>query len=181
MLAARKLDSALDAPMTEILVQPSVDTKNKPKVKAKIKPRVLKLTMVAVVGVSFCCSLYFSSLAAGVMTKGYAINNLKSEIEALETANERLRLEIARMDSLERVEALALAELGMKKPGVADYLLLPMNESWSIEGDVDLAIGLAVKEQEVSPLPEDERPIFQKKANVLLSAALDRKNANWQD
>lgn len=167
MLAAKRLDEALYTSAPELPDEPV----RCPEPKPKLRPRFYKFVTVGIVGCLFCSGLFLSSLAAGVTTRGYEINSLKNEINNLETANERLRLEIAQMDSLERVEAFALAELGMKKPGAADYFLLPVDEQWAVEGAAGPVLGVAVLEQEEA-LIEDEIPLFQKKAAAFFSVAL---------
>jgi len=49
-------------------------------------------------------------------TLGYQIEKLDVDIQNLETANHRLEFQIAEKSSLERVERVAVANLGMYKP-----------------------------------------------------------------
>jgi len=97
----------------------------------------------------FVLGLLLTSQAAIITNKGYEVVRLKQEISSLQTANERLKLEIAQMDSLERIETIALADLGMEKPSADDYLLLPLEEQEEIllaqgrwEKDITPAEGL---------------------------------------
>ncbi|MGI6553212.1 MAG: hypothetical protein ACOX37_09455 [Bacillota bacterium] len=53
----------------------------------------------------FVLGLLLTSQAAIITNKGYEVVRLKQEISSLQTANERLKLEIAQMDSLERIES----------------------------------------------------------------------------
>lgn len=170
MLAAKKLDEATYTPSTPSPKQPS------PRTKPKLKPRFFKLLYVVTVVSLFCGGLYFCSLVMGVATKGYEITKLKEEISALETANERLRLEIAELDSLERIEMLALNELGMVQPGVDDFVLLPgMDNLEEPEYERELEVALSEEGEPLSTASEDDIPLFRQKATALLSVALQKE------
>ncbi|NLL19046.1 MAG: hypothetical protein GX262_08465 [Clostridia bacterium] len=174
MLAAKKLDDPIYEPIPE---QPQEEVLHH-RPKSRVTPRFYKFLYVSAVICLFCSGLYFCSLALGIATKGYEINQLKKEISDLETANERLRLEIVRLDSLERVEMLACNELGMKKPEAEDYLLLPGVESstWSMIQGNNMEVASA---KEAEPTPEtpdnDKMPLFRQKAAGFLAMALDRE------
>ena len=47
---------------------------------------------------------------------GYQIVSLEKEIGAMETANKRMEYRIAQVNSLDRIESLAVTQLGMIKP-----------------------------------------------------------------
>ena len=47
----------------------------------------------------------------------YRLNNLQSEIQNIEFQNERLRVEIAKLKSVARIEDIAKNKLNMKEPG----------------------------------------------------------------
>lgn len=51
-------------------------------------------------------------------TLGYEIVQLEKEIHTLETENQRLVYDIAEKSSLERIELIAIEELGMHKPSL---------------------------------------------------------------
>lgn len=174
MLAAKKLDEATYTPSTPSPEQPS------PRTKPRFKPRFFKFLYVAIVFSLFCGGLYFCSLAMGVATKGYEITKLKSEINALEAANERLRLEIAELNSLERIEMLALNELGMVQPDVDDYVLLPgayypEQPEEQPEDEQELAIAVSEEGEHFSTASEDDRPLFRQKAAALWSVAFEKE------
>jgi cell division protein FtsL len=174
LLAAKKLDDAIYEPIPELPQEEVMH--HRPK--SRVTPRFFKFLYVSAVVCLFCSGLYFCSLALGIATKGYEINQLKKEISDLETTNERLRLEIVRLDSLERVEMVAYNELGMKKPETEDYLLLPGVESpaWSVIQGNDMEIASV---EEAEPTPEnpnnDNTPLFRQKAAGFLAMALDRE------
>jgi len=169
LLPARKLEEATYLPKT-----PSQEThraeKLRPQAKPKVKPRFYKLLYVVTVVSLFCCGLYICSLAMAVATKGYEINKLKEEIGGLETANARLRLEIAQLNSLERIEKIALEELGMVQPGKDDYVLLPGAMVLAREGEEqEVQVAVAAEEE-----ARDDLPLFRRKAAALLAVALGR-------
>lgn len=175
MLAAKKLDEATYTPSTPSPEQPWEEM-TRPRTKPKLKPRFFKFLYVATVFSLFCGGLYFCSLAMGVATKGYEITKLKNEINALETANERLRLEIAELDSLERIEMLALNELGMIPPGADDYVLLPgADDPEQPEDELELQVAGTEEGEHLSTASEDDIPLFRQKAAALWSVALQKE------
>lgn len=177
MLAAEKLETILEMPEIERQVENNVKTAVKPKSvpKAKFRPRFYKLIIVGMIGVIFGSGVYFCSVAAGIATKGYELNKLKTEVKELAVANERIRLDIAKMDSLERVEAIALAELGMRKPLVSDYLLLADSVNWGIkEGELALSSIAAAEIEIKKQVGAEVRPLFQQKAATLLATVVER-------
>lgn len=164
MLAARKLENdsyLLPAPLSEEPKEQVI----LPSAKPRIKPRFFKLMLVTIIGCIFAGGLYLSSLAAGITTKGYEINSLKREINALETTNERLRLEIAQMASLERVEELAITELGMETPNVDDYIFLPALAAKETTEEQENLVNVAAIEAN-----DKKEALFYEKAVALLSA-----------
>ena len=70
-----------------------------------------------VIGFAFVLGILLLAEHALVISKGYKIIAVKKEITALKTSNDRLQLKIAQLKDLKRVEYVALAKLGMVKPG----------------------------------------------------------------
>ena len=77
------------------------------------KPWVLFMVVVAA---DFTFGLYYTSLSAAIASKGYQLERIRSEVRHLETATERLEYTMAAMSSLEKVEKVAVEQLGMSKP-----------------------------------------------------------------
>lgn len=172
MLAAEKLEIILEMPEQEQIIEgnPRTALRSKPVPKTKVKPRFYKLAAIGMICAIFASGLYFCSLVVEITAKGYELNKIKTEVKELAVANERIRLEIAKLDSLDRVEAFAVAELGMRKPLVSDYLLLADKINWNID-DGKIALSGAM---ETEKLEADGRPLFQQKAAALLAVVLER-------
>jgi cell division protein FtsL len=60
-----------------------------------------------------------------VVNKNYQIRNLQSRIQEKEREMLKLRIEIANLESFDRVREIAQNELGMKAAGPEDYLIIP--------------------------------------------------------
>lgn len=75
-----------------------------------------KLCILGVIAVTFSFGVYYTSLSAIIASKGYELEQLKGEISRLQTSNERLELTLASMSSLDKVEEIAVSELGMHRP-----------------------------------------------------------------
>ncbi len=58
-----------------------------------------------------------TSRAASTVQSGYRVGQLKARLSALHSENESLEVEIARMQSLSRIEDVARNKLGMAPPG----------------------------------------------------------------
>lgn len=70
----------------------------------------------------FAYALVLVFLCIKSATLGYQIVGLQKQIENLETANKRMEYQIASQTSLQRVEEVAVKELGMSKPDDSSML-----------------------------------------------------------
>ncbi len=94
----------------------------------------LKVLTCVFVLVAFALGLAFTYFTAQIITKGHEINNIKKEIVSLQMSNERLQFEKQKLMSLDRVEALAMTELGMEKPKYENLLMVSVTEFESNTG-----------------------------------------------
>ncbi len=76
------------------------------------------LVVVALVAGTMCFALTVAARQAAVAKVGYEIVNLRKQLAEMEAQNQRLEGQIARLQSLERIE-LEAKKLGMKKPDSA--------------------------------------------------------------
>jgi cell division protein FtsL len=93
----------------------------RPRPKAKNKNKNMLLAKVVVVGsvlFAVLIGLLLTATHAQITSKTDNIIRIKNEISDLQNTNERLKLEIARLKSLDRVELIATTELGMIQPGI---------------------------------------------------------------
>lgn len=88
-----------------------------------------KCLIVAIIICAFLTGLALTSQVALFVDKGYQITKLKKDIQSLQTANERLKLEIDQASSLDRVEQVALNDLGMTKPSLEDMEFIPVEDN----------------------------------------------------
>ncbi|MEW6662263.1 MAG: hypothetical protein ACOY9Y_06535 [Bacillota bacterium] len=99
----------------------------------------------------FALGLSIVAQTARLNAKGYQLYQLQTEVQNLGRETEILKLEVAQMRSLARIENIAIGQLGMQKPGAADWGILP--EKQKIEFPVQTA-------EKVIPLPESQNPVF---------------------
>lgn len=92
-----------------------------------------KLLLVTIVLCTFGVGLLFTSLSVQLSAKGAKIYNLKREVASLQSSNERLKLEVVRLQSLERIEQIATNQLGMIKPSDQNVLVLKGEEARYLE------------------------------------------------
>ncbi|MCX8117183.1 MAG: cell division protein FtsL [Desulfobacterota bacterium] len=88
--------------------------------KGKPKGQGLPLRKFLLFGSLLCllvgASLFYVWTRIRVIQLGYDISNALQENRALLEANKRMRLEVATLKSLERIERIAVEELRMVKP-----------------------------------------------------------------
>lgn len=83
-----------------------------------------RLSLMAMVVVAFLLGAAFSYVNAQAMNVGYQTETLRKEIGRLEAENQSLKTAVYKLDSLSRVEALAVTQLGMVRPTPNDVLFV---------------------------------------------------------
>ncbi len=78
---------------------------------------VVALRMVALWSLAVCVAFAVVSRHTRAAALGYEIRELKRELKLLQSENQRLRCEVARLASPQRISAIAMGKLGMKPPG----------------------------------------------------------------
>jgi len=90
----------------------------KKKIKTSRRSWILKATPgLAVIVLIFILGMTFVAKHVWINFLGFQISELKNEIINIETNNEKIKLKIASIGSLEKVEEIAVQELGMVYPG----------------------------------------------------------------
>ena len=94
----------------------------------KIKLSKVRILMVTSVLLAFVTGLGLASLTAELNAKGYELYQMQQDVEKMESTNQRLRLEIARLNSPQRVQQLAQEKLGMILPTSKDIQIVRLDE-----------------------------------------------------
>jgi cell division protein FtsL len=127
-------------------VSPQIkDVEQKIKKRDHVRLRRGQVFVLGCVLVGFIVGLAIVSQTARLNAKGYYLYQLQNEVQNIKTEAAVLRLEIAEMGSLARIENIAIAQLGMKKPGAGDWGILPVKQG------VDLPVKMAI-----TPVPPSE-------------------------
>jgi cell division protein FtsB len=82
----------------------------------KVNKNNFKLKIISSILLFFVCAFLYTAGTAVEAIKINKINALKSEMEDLKLKNERLSLKVSKLRSLDRIEELAVNDLGMKEP-----------------------------------------------------------------
>ena len=98
------------------------------KAKVTINHRRLKLFLCSLTLIFFITGLALTALAAHVSAKGQELNNIRRELSSLQTTNERLQLERARLFAPVNIEAIAINELGMERPQFENLKMVTVEE-----------------------------------------------------
>ncbi len=101
--------------------------------------RTQTLRLIACVALICLLSLLLTSRYHAIDRMGYQKAALQQELRNLERQHQALSLEVARLSSLERVEALALTELGMVRATETLQLGRPPAALGQVEDDVSWA------------------------------------------
>lgn len=123
------------------------------------RARVLRHDRIWVSGLVMLCffmAICFTGLEAKIASCDYQIHNLKNQIAAQDTKNDRLSLEIEDLKSLSRVEQYAMTNLNMVYPENTDIdymdfsgIVVAGNNSLGITeeaGDSDSGASVTVRE-----------------------------------
>ncbi|ABZ84609.1 cell division protein ftsl [Heliomicrobium modesticaldum Ice1] len=98
-------------------VRPATPPPEAPKVvpKVKVSGRSKRQAVIAAILV-MACGLAVVSQYAAVAFEAKTVNQLRSELTKEKNALDHLRVDVNRLKSLERVEAVATSKLGMQRP-----------------------------------------------------------------
>lgn len=89
--------------------------------RVRVSTAGLQRGIVSLAGALVAMLCMFYVVNGFVAQQGYEMQVLRSEIIAMEKANEAARLEVARLESPARIQAIAESELGMHVPQYAIY------------------------------------------------------------
>lgn len=78
--------------------------------------RSLRTRCLLVVLFLIAFGVFATARSATIVSEGYALVDIKSQAIRLEKENEILRLEVARLKSPQRIQAIAVTQLGMVVP-----------------------------------------------------------------
>ncbi|MCX7780027.1 MAG: cell division protein FtsL [Negativicutes bacterium] len=81
--------------------------------RARPEPRLKCLITIAVIAVM---AMLVTLQSASIVKAGYELVQIKAQMAKMEKENEQLRLDIAKMKSPQRIQAIATQELGMIVP-----------------------------------------------------------------
>jgi len=86
-------------------------------------------------------ALVITSRHATVAHLGYSIVSAREELRVLQAESQRLELEVARLQSLERIESAAVTRLGMVKPAEIRLVVVTRTEAVRVEEPVQAGTG----------------------------------------
>jgi cell division protein FtsL len=108
MLAQR-----LEMPQLDIPVQ----AQPRKQMKTDARPsRALRFRCLAMVLFLIALGVFVTARSAMIISEGYSLVEMKSQAIKMEKENEVLRLEVARLKSPQRIQAIATSQLGMVVP-----------------------------------------------------------------
>lgn len=142
----------------------------------KKKSKTVKVNKVKVI--SFMLLLFFAAFCFTAGTaiqavKVHEINELKNEIAVLESSTERLELKKAQLLSLDRIENIAVNELGMVNPEKTDAQL------YSVEHVAEINMALTSTNKSIATednIKEAKKDLSRFNPYV---AAISSSMSNW--
>jgi cell division protein FtsL len=128
----------------------------------KISART-KVFYCVVVIITMALSFMLTSKSAQIASIGYEIAALKEQVRALDAENQALQNKVAELKSLERIEYVATAKLGMQRPEQAEGVqFVPVEYSKAGSGENVTALA--------SGAEEEKQPQAGKKRNSLVQS-----------
>jgi cell division protein FtsL len=106
---------------------PEYRTKRRTIIRKKIRPKassVLVMPFLYFLTVLFVVGMAYIFVEANITRLNWEIHQQVTDNEALAMDNEKLRLEISKKKSLDRIESLAERELGMVKAANIDFMII---------------------------------------------------------
>lgn len=105
----------------KVQVQPRQVTRSQQKQARSVKQRpqvngALRSTCLVLFIITTAMTIFFLIRSGMAAENAYALNQIKSKASVLEAENARLHLDIAQLKSPERIQAIAVQELGMIMP-----------------------------------------------------------------
>ncbi|HWR40061.1 MAG TPA: cell division protein FtsL [Patescibacteria group bacterium] len=102
----------------ETQAEPQVKPQNKIQTKPNVRLRSQCFTLIVIAVVM---GMLAAVQSAAVAKAGYGLVQIKANVSRVEKENELLRLEVARLKSPQRIETIAVRQLGMVTPQKAYY------------------------------------------------------------
>lgn len=107
----------------------------------KISPYTIALTALTMIGITLMMIAYLGICAQNVKSQ-YNISILKEEKAKLEKTKLALKLELNRLNSLERIETIARKELGMAHP--PNRLVIDMRNPSVLRASIEDVVAIEV-------------------------------------
>lgn len=87
-----------------------------------------KLLFALLIIATFVLGLFLASKYAQLAISGYQIGKMKDNLAKLQMENEQLSLQVTKLQSLDRIEKVAVEKLGMMEPEGVQYIAVePIN------------------------------------------------------
>jgi len=97
--------------------------------KKQISPSYKVALGVFFIAIVFCGGLSYLTIKAATAKINYDVSNLKRSNQEIVIGNEKLKLEIEKLKSLDRIETLASTNLGMIRSANIEYLVMSGREN----------------------------------------------------
>jgi len=98
-----------------------------PKIKVK-KGRKIKVRLLLSVFVVFVLGLSVLFRYVYIVESKYQLENMKRELSRIDKENKLLKVKLAELKSLDRIEKIAKSKLGMIEPGVNNFVFIRVPE-----------------------------------------------------
>lgn len=113
--------------------------------RTRVNPRAV---YVLIFVIAFLVGIFFTSRYAQLAVTGYQVNQIKEKMQGLELENQKLSVQVDGLKSLNRIETVAMTELGMVKPEGVQFISVEDKASSKNSVPVESAKGTsAVKSQ----------------------------------
>ncbi|QGT99129.1 hypothetical protein SYNTR_0536 [Candidatus Syntrophocurvum alkaliphilum] len=135
---------------------PNYDDETKKRNKVKKIKRTYKVVnperkfIIKIGCLAFLYALLLVFLCIKSSTLGYQVVELENEVHRIETANNRMSFAISEKSSLERIEKIAMQDMGMVRAGFSSEMAIPKTQH---------TINVAEIDSEVKVTADKEKPL----------------------
>ena len=123
-----------------------------------------KFLLLSLMVVAFALGIFVCTQYANLALKNHSISQLKREIAAQQTQNEKMRLQISELGSVGRIKSMAVNQLGMVEPVKYAYLDYQVEQ----KGNVPM-VGAATADKTAAPDKPPGNPVIRQVAQLLSS------------
>lgn len=140
----------------------------------RVKRSTSPLAGVLIIALIFVLGLSYTFMKAGKAHLIWQLSQSKQTTLAMQMENEKLRLEVAKLKSLERIEQIAVSQMGMvKNPGV-EYLAFSEGSGSKLKDSAAASVNQEAKNNNIASETQEKKNLLETIASAFTRGILAR-------